>query len=124
LVSKSNRNEVVAIAGQAVRVSVSFIAITDSQLSPSAKSVEVLFMIPEDEYTLLCSLAASLCLVQTLATATAAKLHPKKAKDLRIPSVTEIAGDKSACFALSAQSRTEEMSTPRLDFKARYIWRQ
>jgi DNA-binding MurR/RpiR family transcriptional regulator len=96
--------EVVAIAELAVRQGVPLVSITDSQLSPLAKGADVLFTVPEDEYTFSRSLAAPMCLVQTIATATAAKLHPKNAKDVRIPSVTEIARDKSARFAVSAKS--------------------
>jgi DNA-binding MurR/RpiR family transcriptional regulator len=96
--------EVVAIAELAVKQSVPLVAITDSQLSPLAKGAEVLFTIPEEEYTFSRSLAAPMCLVQTIATATAARLHPKNAKDVRIPSVTEIARDKSARFAIIAKS--------------------
>ncbi len=96
--------EVVAIAELAVKQNVPLISITDSQLSPLAKGAEVLFTIPEDEYTFSRSLAAPMCLVQTIATATAAKLHPKNARDVRIPSVTEIARDKSARFAVSAKT--------------------
>jgi DNA-binding MurR/RpiR family transcriptional regulator len=95
--------EVVTIAERAVNEKVPVIAITDSQLSPLAKGAEVLFTIPEDEYTFSRSLAAPMCLVQTLATATAAKLHPKSARDIRIPSVTEIARDNSARFAVPAK---------------------
>jgi DNA-binding MurR/RpiR family transcriptional regulator len=96
--------EVVAIAELAVKQNVLLVAITDSQLSPLAKGAEVLFTIPEDEYTFSRSLAAPMCLVQTIATATAAKLHPKNAKDVRIPSVTEIARDKSARFAVAPKA--------------------
>jgi DNA-binding MurR/RpiR family transcriptional regulator len=96
--------EVVAIAELAVKQNVPLVSITDSQLSPLAKGAEVLFTIPEDEYTFSRSLAAPMCLVQTIATATAAKLHPKNARDVRIPSVTEIARDKSARFAVSAKT--------------------
>jgi DNA-binding MurR/RpiR family transcriptional regulator len=97
--------EVVAIAEHAAKVNIPVIAITDSQLSPLAKGAEVLFTIPEDEYTFSRSLAAPMCLVQTIATATAAKLHPKSASDVRIPSVTEIARDTSARFAVPANPR-------------------
>ncbi len=90
--------EVVSIAERAVQENVPVIAITDSQLSPLAKGAEVLFTIPEDEYTFSRSLAAPMCLVQTIATATAASLHPKSAQNVRIPSVTEIARDKTARF--------------------------
>ncbi len=96
--------EVVAIAELAVKQNVPLVSITDSQLSPLAKGAEVLFTIPEDEYTFSRSLAAPMCLVQTIATATAAKLHPKNAKDVRIPSVTEIARDESARFAVSSKT--------------------
>ena len=97
--------EVVAIAEQAVKAGIPVLAITDSQLSPLAKGAEVLFTIPEDEYTFSRSLAAPMCLVQTIATATAAKLHPKSGDDVRIPSVTEIARDTSARFAAAKQRR-------------------
>ena len=97
--------EVVAIAEQAVKANVPILAITDSQLSPLAKEAHVLFTVPEEEYTFSRSLAAPMCLVQTIATATAAKLHSKSAADVRIPSVTEIARDTSARFAASAKPR-------------------
>jgi DNA-binding MurR/RpiR family transcriptional regulator len=96
--------EVVAIAELAVKQDVPLVAITDSQLSPLAKGADVLFTIPEDEYTFSRSLAAPMCLVQTIATATAAKLHPKNAKDVRIPSVTEIVRDKSARFEVAPKA--------------------
>lgn len=97
--------EVVAIAEHAVSERVPVIAITDSQLSPLAKGATVLFTIPEDEYTFSRSLAAPMCLVQTIATATAASLHPKSAQNVRIPSVTEIARDKTARFAVTGKRR-------------------
>lgn len=95
--------EVVAIAEYAVAGKVPLIAITDSQLSPLAKGASVLFTVPEEEYTFSRSLAAPMSLVQTLATATAARLHPKTGQDVRIPSVTEIARDKSARFAAASK---------------------
>jgi DNA-binding MurR/RpiR family transcriptional regulator len=97
--------EVVAIAEQAASAHVPVIAITDSQLSPLAKCADVLFTIPEDEYSFSRSLAAPMCLVQTIATATAARLHPKSARHVRIPSVTEIARDGSTRFAKAAKRR-------------------
>jgi DNA-binding MurR/RpiR family transcriptional regulator len=97
--------EVVAIAEFAAKEKVPVIAITDSQLSPLAKGAEVLFTIPEDEYTFSRSLAAPMCLAQTIATATAANLHPKKASHVHIPSVTEIARDHSARFAVPTKVR-------------------
>lgn len=95
--------EVVAIAEHAVSNKIPVVAITDSQLSPLAKGASVLFTIPEEEYTFSRSLAAPMSLVQTLATATAARLHPKSGQGVRIPSVTEIARDQSARFATSAR---------------------
>jgi DNA-binding MurR/RpiR family transcriptional regulator len=95
--------EVVAITEHAVASGVPVVAITDSQLSPLAKGADVLFTVPEEEYTFSRSLAAPMCLVQTIATATAAKLHAKSADDVRIPSVTEIARDKSVRFLSAAK---------------------
>lgn len=88
--------EVVAIVEAAAASRTAVIAITDSQLSPLAKDGAVLFTIPEDEYTFSRSLAAPICLVQCLATATAATLQPGQGKNPRIPTVTEIARDESA----------------------------
>lgn len=95
--------EVVAIAEHAVAHKIPLIAITDSQLSPLAKGAAVLFTVPEEEYSFSRSLAAPMSLVQTLATATAARLHPKGGQDVRIPSVTEIARDQTARFATSSK---------------------
>lgn len=94
--------EVVAIAENGVANQIPVIAITDSQLSPLAKGATALFTIPEDEYTFSRSLAAPMSLIQTLATATAAKLQPRGEKDLRIPTVTEIAKDSAARFKTGA----------------------
>jgi DNA-binding MurR/RpiR family transcriptional regulator len=88
--------EVVAITESGISNGTPVIAITDSQLSPLAKNAQVLFTIPEDEYTFSRSLAAPMCLVQCLATATAAVLQPNRAAPPRIPSVTEIARDQKA----------------------------
>ena len=68
-----------------------------------AKGAAVLFTVPEEEYSFSRSLAAPMSLVQTLATATAARLHPKGGQDVRIPSVTEIARDQTARFATSSK---------------------
>ncbi len=86
--------EVVAITELAVQNQTPVIAITDSQLSPLAKDARVLFTVPEDEYTFSRSLAAPMCLVQCLATATAGLLQPNREAAPRIPSVTEIARDQ------------------------------
>ena len=88
--------EVVSIAEVAVANATPILAITDSQLSPLAKDARLLFTIPEDEYTFSRSLAAPMCLVQSIATATAALLQPNKDEVPRIPSVTGIAKDQTA----------------------------
>lgn len=88
--------EVVTISELGVAQGVPMIAITDSPLSPLAKDARVLFSIPEDEYSFSRSLAAPMCLVQCLATATAALLQPNRKDPPRIPSVTEIAKDHKA----------------------------
>jgi DNA-binding MurR/RpiR family transcriptional regulator len=88
--------EVVAISELAVGHGTAIVAITDSQLSPLAKDARLLFTVPEDEYSFSRSLAAPMCLVQCIATATAALLQPNRAEAPRIPSVTEIARDSTA----------------------------
>ena len=79
-------NEVVTIAEGAARSGVPILAITDSTLSPLAKSADLLFPVPEHEYTFSRSLAAPMCLAQALATALAAR--QQRAQDPRIPTVT------------------------------------
>lgn len=88
--------EVVSIAEYAASNRIPIISITDSQLSPIAKSAAVFFTVPEEEYTFSRSLAAPMCLVQCLATTTAAILQPSKLESPRIPSVTEIARNETA----------------------------
>ena len=88
--------EVVAIAELAAASATAIIAISDGPLSPLAKNARVLFNVPEDEYSFSRSLAAPMCLVQCLATATAAALHPGGEDLPRIPSVTEIARNQKA----------------------------
>ena len=97
--------EVVAIAEQGAANGTPVIAITDSQLSPLAKDARVLFTVPEDEYSFSRSLAAPMCLVQCLATATAAVLQPNREAAPRIPSVTEIARDHKARLPRPAKAR-------------------
>lgn len=82
--------EVVDICEEAGRRGVPVIAISDSSLSPLAKSATVLFPIPEDEYSFSRSLAAPMCLAQALMIAFAARLD-KTANDQvpRIPVLTE-----------------------------------
>lgn len=64
------------------------VAITDSNLSPLAKAASVLFTIPEDEYPFSRSLAAPMCLAQSIAVSLAA--HPQEeVKGVpRIPTIT------------------------------------
>jgi DNA-binding MurR/RpiR family transcriptional regulator len=87
--------EVVSIAELAPETGTPLIAITDSALSPLAKNAQVLFTVPEDEYSFSRSLAAPMCLIQCLATATAAHLQPGGTMP-HIPSVTEIARNQKA----------------------------
>ena len=63
------------------------LAITDSTLSPYDKLAQVLFEVPENEYTFSRSLAAPMCLAQALCVALAARLQ-KDGSDPRIPVVT------------------------------------
>ncbi|WP_210527620.1 MurR/RpiR family transcriptional regulator [Rubellimicrobium arenae] len=79
--------EVVNIVEESAARAVPIVAISDSTLSPLAKNAQVLFAVPEHEYTFSRSLAAPMCLAQALAVALAARLqngtdHP------RIPIVT------------------------------------
>jgi DNA-binding MurR/RpiR family transcriptional regulator len=76
-------NIVEEVAGRGVPV----LAISDSTLSPLAKSARVLFAIPEHEYTFSRSLAAPMCLAQALTVALAARLQ-KDRESPRIPVVT------------------------------------
>lgn len=81
-------NEVVNIVNEVADRGISIIAISDSTLSPLAKSAEVLFAIPEHEYTFSRSLAAPMCLAQALTLALASKLQ-KESNSPRIPTVTQ-----------------------------------
>lgn len=100
--------EVVAIAEHSVAKKIPLIAITDSQLSPLAKGAAVLFTVPEEEFSFSRSLAAPMSLVQTIATATAARLHPKSGQGVRIPRVTEIARDQKARFGASPRTSRQK----------------
>jgi DNA-binding MurR/RpiR family transcriptional regulator len=86
--------EVVAIADVAAAVGTPVIAITDGPLSPLAKNANVLFSIPEDEYTFSRSLAGPMCLAQCIVVATAAALQPGRAEPPHIPTVTELARNR------------------------------
>ncbi|MGL4280274.1 MAG: MurR/RpiR family transcriptional regulator [Albidovulum sp.] len=80
-------NEVVNIADEAGAAGVPLVAITDSTLSPLAKSARVLFAVPEHDYSFSRSLAAPMCLAQALTVAVAARLQ-KGGDAPRIPTVT------------------------------------
>jgi DNA-binding MurR/RpiR family transcriptional regulator len=77
--------EVVNIVDEAAARGVPIVAISDSTLSPLAKSAKVLFAVPEHEYTFSRSLAAPMCLAQALCVAVAARQQGGKP---RIPVVT------------------------------------
>ena len=79
--------EVVNVAEETAGRGVPVVAITDSTLSPYAKTARVLFAVPEHEYTFSRSLAAPMCLAQALCVALAARLQ-KNSTDPRIPVVT------------------------------------
>jgi DNA-binding MurR/RpiR family transcriptional regulator len=98
--------EVIVISDVAVTNDTPIIAVTDSQLSPLAKDARILFTIPEDEYTFSRSLAAPMCLVQCIAIATAALLQPGRSSTPRIPTVTEMAHNRTV-----AQTRRQRHST-------------
>jgi len=80
-------NEVVNVVEEAGRQAIPIIAISDSTLSPLAKSAQVLFAVPEHEYTFSRSLAAPMCLAQALTVALASRLQ-NNSVDPRIPTVT------------------------------------
>lgn len=79
--------EVVNVAEETAGRGVPIVAITDSTLSPYAKTAKILFAVPEHEYTFSRSLAAPMCLAQALCVALAARLQ-KNSTDPRIPVVT------------------------------------
>ena len=79
--------EVVNIVEEAANRGVVVIAISDSTLSPLAKNADVLFAVPEHEYTFSRSLAAPMCLAQALTVALAARIQ-NNVNDPRIPTVT------------------------------------
>jgi DNA-binding MurR/RpiR family transcriptional regulator len=80
--------EVVAITDIAAQNGTPLVSITDSQLSPIAKSAAVLFTVPEDEYSFSRSLAAPMCLTQCIAVSLAALLQDDKDASPKIPTVT------------------------------------
>ena len=81
--------EVVNIVDAVAARGVPVLAISDTTLSPLAKSARVLFAIPEHEYTFSRSLAAPMCLAQALMVAFAARLQKDRQRP-RIPIVTSL----------------------------------
>ncbi len=81
-------NEVVNIVEEVAERGVPIVAISDSTLSPLAKSAEFFFAVPEHEYTFSRSLAAPMCLAQALTLALASTLQ-KESDNPRIPTVTQ-----------------------------------
>lgn len=79
--------EVVNVVEDTAARGVPVVAISDSTLSPLAKSARVLFAVPEHEYTFSRSLAAPMCLAQAISVALAARLQRDPGL-LRIPVVT------------------------------------
>lgn len=80
-------NEVVSIAEELSRRGIPIVGISDSTLSPLAKSAEVLFAVPEHDYNFSRSLAAPMCLAQALVVAVASRVQ-NNTKSPRIPTVT------------------------------------
>ena len=80
-------NEVVNVVEEAAQRGVPIVAISDSTLSPLAKSARVLFAVPEHEYTFSRSLAAPMCLAQAVTMGLAARVQ-KNTLNPRIPTVT------------------------------------
>lgn len=81
-------NEVVSIVDEAGRSGVPIVAITDSTLSPLAKSASTLFAVPERDHKFTRSLSAPICLAQTLVVAVAARIQGDRDAP-RIPTATE-----------------------------------
>lgn len=79
--------EVVNIAEELGAKGIDIVAISDSTLSPLAKSARVLFPVPEHDYTFSRSLAAPMCLAQALVVAVAARVQHNDTAP-RIPTVT------------------------------------
>ncbi len=79
--------EVVDVVDEAGARGMDVIAISDSTLSPFAKSAKVLFPVPEHDYTFSRSLAAPMCLAQALTISVAARVQ-QNADAPRIPTVT------------------------------------
>lgn len=81
--------EVVDIVEEVGARGIDIVAISDSTLSPLAKTARVLFPVPEHDYTFSRSLAAPMCLAQALVVSVAARVQYNNTAP-RIPTVTGI----------------------------------
>ncbi len=81
-------NEVVNIVEETAGRGIPVVVISDSTLSPFAKNTRVLFAVPEHEYTFSRSLAAPMCLAQSLIIALASRLQ-NQSRQPRIPFATQ-----------------------------------
>ena len=81
-------SEVVNIVEEAVTRNIPVVTSSDSTLSPLARNADVLFSVPEHEYTFSRSLAAPMCLTQGLVVALATRLQNESRKP-RIPVATQ-----------------------------------
>jgi len=81
-------NEVVSIVEAVRDTRTPIVAISDSTLSPLAKSADVFFSVPEHHHTFSRSIAAPMCISQALVLATAARLQVG-AGSPEIPTVTQ-----------------------------------
>ena len=81
--------EVVNVTEEVAARKVPIVAFSDSTLSPLAKNADVLFAMPEPDYTFSRSLAAPMCLAQALIISVAALDNGDGSKSVRIPVATE-----------------------------------
>lgn len=81
--------ETISLAEYAKSKGIPVVGMTDSTLSPLAKDSQVLFTIPEGEYSFSRSLAGPMCITQTIALATASVMNPK-VESPRLKTVTEL----------------------------------
>jgi DNA-binding MurR/RpiR family transcriptional regulator len=82
-------NEVVAIVDEAGKRGVPIVAISDSTLSPLAKSASTLFSVPERDHKFTRSLSAPICFAQALVVAVATRVQGED-KQPRVPTATEM----------------------------------
>lgn len=80
--------EVVSIVNDARERAIKMVAISDSTLSPLAKSADCFFEVPEHSHTFSRSIAAPSCVAQAIVLATAARLQSGSTQP-KIPTVTQ-----------------------------------